>query len=171
MLVTNCSLCWLSEYIKNGFVRWVRRYKCKVCWNNFLESRKKRVSIIEKVKMIERYLKWESITSITKTYIWYSIVWIWKHINFFKKSIKNFDKVRVEMKKTPHYFNIVEIDTYKRYIENERIDYWYCILDWKYWLVISPNRVSNSYLIETIKPNNIESYDEFCLKYGSIFKN
>ncbi len=171
MIVTTCSLCWLDDYVKNWFIRWIRRYKCKICGNNFLEDRKKRLSNREKLDILERYLKWETITSITKSYKWYTIPWIWKWINFFKKKIKSFEKLKEEIGKTSHYFNIVEINRYKTYIEKNSFDYWYCILDGKYWLIISPSRITNSQLKETMKPNTIESYDEFCFQYRGIFKN
>ncbi len=171
MVKINCSSCWLSEYVKNWFVRGTRRYKCKLCWNNFLEKRKKRLTNKDKLTILEKYLEWETITFITKSYEWYTIAWIWKCIDLFKKKIKNFEKLKEKQTDLKHYLNVLEISRYKNYIKNINLDYWYCELDWKYWLIISTSRINNSYLKDTMKENELDSFDEFSIKYGGIFKN
>lgn len=171
MIDVTCSLCGLSRYVKNGFVRWKRRYKCKVCWNNFLEERKKRISLYQKVDILERYMKWEKITSISKSFEGYTIQWVWKQINLLREKIINFEEIMRKINDIHHYFNIVEMKTYQRIIEKGGVWSGYCVLNGKYWLIISPNRYPNSYLKETIKTNNVNSYEEFCIKYGIIFKD
>ena len=50
-----CKKCQESEYTKAGFVRSEQRYKCKNCGCQFVPTRHKGRSEIEKLKAVQLY--------------------------------------------------------------------------------------------------------------------
>jgi transposase-like protein len=53
-----CKECGANEYVKNGFVLGVQRYKCKECGTNFIEGDKRqKYTTHDHLKVIKLYLE------------------------------------------------------------------------------------------------------------------
>lgn len=53
-----CKYCESSNYIKNGFVHGVQRYRCKECMVNFVDGDKRqKYTMTDRLKVIKLYLE------------------------------------------------------------------------------------------------------------------
>ncbi len=108
-----CKACECAKYVKSGTVRWIQRYKCKLCWCNFTDTDKRWVDDKTKKLALILYLEWLWFRAIARI-IWYSNVsvlnrirWLWaiadKYHEEARKHVKltecELDEVRHFVKK------------------------------------------------------------------------
>ena len=62
-----CKSCGASQYVKNGFVQGVQRYKCRECNCNFISGDKRqKYTKMDRLKVIKLYLESCSIRTIER---------------------------------------------------------------------------------------------------------
>lgn len=62
-----CKSCGIGNYVKNGFVYGVQRYKCKGCGVNFVEGDKRqKYTLMDRLKVLKLYLENCGIRSIER---------------------------------------------------------------------------------------------------------
>lgn len=57
-MTIECKRCGSSDYVKNGFVHGMQRYRCKECSHNFVEGDKRqKYQLSDRLKVIKLYLE------------------------------------------------------------------------------------------------------------------
>lgn len=116
----SCKFCGLNNYVKNGFVHGVQRYKCKQCLSNFIEGDKRqKYTQQDRLKVIKLYLEncgirtIERLTGVRNSQI---SLWIEETAQYIKEELRKCQNTIHSVKD----ISILEIDELCTYIKKDQ---------------------------------------------------
>ena len=140
----DCPKCKSSEYIKDGIVRSLQRYKCKNCNYRYTVERKSDVKSVETKRLaLEMYLEGLGFRSIGRVLkISYGTVYYW---------IKEWGE-KVDLPITSKPIEIVELDEMHTYVMSKKTTVGFGLL------LIDLEKGTSILSVETDRPKHSKNY-------------
>ena len=122
--MNNCKKCWSTACHKAWFVRWLQRYKCKICWCFYTHTEVRKATMKTKLDALRLYTLWLWLRSIWK-FLWYSNVAVMKWIKWFWELA---EQIHEEQKENQETYEFIEMDELHTYVKKKDVHFEYGLL-------------------------------------------